>query len=122
MVTSDRDFISNVTIVIKSCGFFANSFFSQFVIISGVVYIFNLLFDWLGVSCISQKRIVLDVFVSSGGTYFVPQNLLPIGCQSMGQHHLYIFLVDYMYVQYPLKLYVFYLRLRLPVESLGKQV
>ena len=93
----------------------------QFVIVSADIYISNFLYDLLGVSCLSQKIIVPDFFVWSGGAYFVLWNLLSLRCPFMVQHHLHVFLVDYMYVQYSLILGVFYLWLRSPVDYLGEQ-
>ena len=121
MVSSDPDFISNAVIVINYCGFFCELRLFQSVSVYTNVCIYNLLYDCLGVSCISQKLIFPDFFVQSGGTYFVPRKLLPLGCPSMGQHHLHMFPVDYRNVQYYLVLDVFFIWLRSPMNSLGKQ-
>ena len=47
-------------------------------------------------------------FVYSGGMYFVPQNMLPLGRPSTIQHHLHTFILDYMYVQDSLRMYSLY--------------
>ena len=60
------------------------------------------------------------LFLKSGGTYSVPQNLLPLGCPSMGQRHLHKFTVYYKYVQDSLLIDEFFIWLRFPVDSLTK--
>ena len=122
MVSSDPYFISNVVIVINYCGFFCELRLFQSVFVYTNVCIYNLLYDCLGVSCISQKLIFPDFFVQSGGTYFVPRKLLPLGCPSMGQHHLHMFPVEYRNIYDSLLLDVSFLQLYLLVYCLSKQV
>ena len=92
-----------------------------FVIVSADVFFFQFTILLIGsiMSCLKTNR--PELFVWSGGTYFAPRKLLPLGCPCMGQHHLHMFTVDYMYVQYSLVLDVFFLWFSSLVDYLGNQ-
>ena len=119
---SDQDFIYNVEIVIDPCDFFANCVFFYLCLfpLTYVSPIFDMI-DWL-YHVSPKNELARNLIFFFGGMYSVPQKLLPMGCSTMGQHHLHMFTVDYRYVKYSLLLDEFFLWLRLPVDSLSKQV